>query len=134
MAVPSRYIREVIRLGPLTPLPRVAPYVLGVCGHRGEILPVIDLLRFLERGSTPLGERTRLFVGTTESLTVAWVCEGTLGLRRIQANQLRPPPLGGDSGIAQLTAVVPSTGGQPVLNVLNFARLIQAARQKAVAR
>ncbi len=134
LAVPSKHVREVIRVGPITPLPRVAPFVLGVCGHRGEILPVVDLLRLLERGSTALGERTRLFVGVSDAFTVAWACDGTLGLRRVQPAELRAPPSGGDVGLAQLTAIVPGNGAAPSLHVLNLPRLTQAARQKAVVR
>lgn len=136
LAVPSRHVREVIRVGPITPLPRVAPYILGVLGHRGEILPVVDLLRLLERGKSTLTDRTRLFVGVQDALTAAWVCDGTLGLRRVDGAELRAPPLGGGTALAQVAAIVPSAGqpGQGPLHVLNFARLIQAARERAFAR
>src|SRR5262245_13911017 len=63
LGVPSENVREVIRAGPITPLPRSPSFILGVCGHRGEVFPVLDLLRFLGRGEARLSPRTRLFVG-----------------------------------------------------------------------
>ena len=46
LGVDSGNAREVTRLGVITPLPRAASFVMGVAGHRGEVLPVVDLMRF----------------------------------------------------------------------------------------
>lgn len=134
IGVPSGDVREVARCGPLTPLPRTASFVLGVCGHRGEVLPVVDLLRLLGKGEGKVGPRTRLFVGTVKDLTIAAVVDSVIGLRRIPVDQILPAPMGGDASNEHLLGVVTSRDGHEALNLLNFARLAQSARQRVVAR
>ena len=42
-AVPVENVREIVRVRPITPIPRVARCVRGVISLRGEIIEVIDL-------------------------------------------------------------------------------------------
>ncbi|MFZ5468351.1 MAG: chemotaxis protein CheW [Myxococcota bacterium] len=132
--VPSGNVREVTRLGPMTPLPRTASFVLGVAGHRGEVLPVVDLLRFLGKGEAKVGPRTRLLVGMSGTLTAAVVADAVIGLKRIPVADILPPPLSGDAASEHLVGVVNPTDGQDALSVLDFAKLLQGARQRVVAR
>jgi len=44
----TRCVREVRRSGEFTPLPAVPDFLVGVINLRGEILPLIDIRRFLE--------------------------------------------------------------------------------------
>lgn len=44
----ARCVREVRRFGEFTPLPVVPDFLVGVINLRGEILPLIDIRRFLE--------------------------------------------------------------------------------------
>jgi chemotaxis-related protein WspB len=60
--VPSRLVVEVLPLVPARPVPHSAPYLRGVFGYRGSLVPLVDLgLLFLGR---PLRERlsTRVIV------------------------------------------------------------------------
>lgn len=36
-------VREILRPCPITPVPQVPPYILGVINLRGKIIPVLDL-------------------------------------------------------------------------------------------
>ncbi len=42
-SVPVLKVREIMRLAPVTPVPRMPPYIKGVINLRGKIVPVIDL-------------------------------------------------------------------------------------------
>jgi len=42
-SVPVLKVREIMRLCPITPVPRMPSYILGVINLRGKIVPVIDL-------------------------------------------------------------------------------------------
>lgn len=46
-AIPVERVREIVRLRPITPIPRVPAAVRGVLSLRGEIVQVIDLRRRL---------------------------------------------------------------------------------------
>lgn len=134
MGVPSENVHQVLRAGLLTPLPRTPSFLLGVTGHRGEVLPVLDLLRFLSKGEARIGPRTRLFVGVSGSYTTAVVADTVLGLRRIPVADILPPPLGGDAAAEHLLGVVQGATSEETLNLLNFNKLLQTARQRAVTR
>jgi purine-binding chemotaxis protein CheW len=142
LGVASENVREVVRVGPLTPLPRTPSFILGVCGHRGEVLPVVDLLRFLGKGEARIGPRTRLLVGIAGACVAAVVADAVAGMRRIPTEFIMPPPMGSDATTEYLVGVVHSSAihsiqtssGNQTLSLVNFGKLIQAARQKAVAR
>src|SRR5437016_3662401 len=71
MGVQSENVREVLRAGAVTPLPRMPGFIVGVTAHRGEVLPVMDLYRFLGRGESRLSGRHRLFVATARTFMAA---------------------------------------------------------------
>lgn len=131
LGVPSENVREVIRAGILTPLPRSPAFLMGVCGHRGEVLPVMDILRFLGKGEARLGPRSRLCVGISGTFIAAVVADQVIGLRRIAVADILPPPMGGDASSEHLMGLVT---GQESWSLLNFNKLFSAARQRAVAR
>ena len=134
LGVPSENVREVTRPGLLTPLPRTAAFVLGVCGHRGEVLPVIDLLRFLGKGEMRVGPRTRLCVSVAGSYTAGVLADAVIGLRRIAVADILPAPLGGDASSEHLIGVVNPGIAEESLTLLNLGKLLHTARQRAVAR
>lgn len=134
LAVPSDNVLEVVRTGPLTPLPRAPSFLMGVAGHRGQVLPVVDLLRFLSKGEARVGPRTRLFIGVSGTFVAAVVSDQTLGLRRFRVADILPPPLGGDAATEHLVGVIPGATPADGFSVLNFARVLQTARQRAVQR
>jgi purine-binding chemotaxis protein CheW len=134
LGVPSENVLEVLRAGLLTPLPRTPAFLLGVTGHRGQVLPVVDLLRFLSKGEARIGPRTRLFVGLSGSYMAGVVADTVLGLRRIAVADILPPPLGGDAATEHLLGVVQGASSEDTLSLINFSKLLQSARQRAVAR
>jgi purine-binding chemotaxis protein CheW len=132
LAFPAVNVREVVRPTPLTPLPRTPAFLMGVCGHRGEVLPVVDLLRFLARGEMQVGTRSRLVIGVSGAFVVALLADTVVGLRRVQAQKLLPAPLGGDAANEYLDGVVQLPDGP--LHVVNMGRLLQGIRQRVVYR
>lgn len=134
LAVASEYVREVVRAGMLTPLPRSPAFILGVAGHRGEVLPVVDLLRFLGRGESRVATRTRLFIGVSGTNAIALVADAIIGLRRVPVSAILPPPLGADASSEHLLGVVTENAERQPLTLLDFAKILSAARSRAVAR
>jgi purine-binding chemotaxis protein CheW len=47
---PLQAVREVFTLGPLTPVPTAPAAVAGVANLRGQVIPVLDLMRLLDLG------------------------------------------------------------------------------------
>lgn len=135
LGVPSENVREVVRASTLTPLPRTPAFILGVAAHRGEVLPVLDLLRFLGKGEARMVERSRLFVGVSGTHIAAVVADTVYGLKKFFVSDILPPPVGGDAGSEHLIGVVQGGGAtNDAWSLINFSKLLAAARQRAVAR
>jgi purine-binding chemotaxis protein CheW len=132
--VPSENVLEVLRAGLLTPLPRAPSFLLGVTGHRGEVLPVMDLLRFLAKGEARILPRTRIFVGVSGTYVCGVVADTVLGLRKFLVSDILPPPIGADAATEHMLGVVAGPTAEEAINLLNFSKLLQTARQRAVAR
>ncbi len=134
LGVPSENVLEVLRAGLLTPLPRAPSFLLGVTGHRGEVLPVMDLLRFLAKGEARIMPRTRIFVGVSGTYVCGVVADTVLGLRKFLVSDILPPPIGADAATEHMLGVVAGATAEESINLLNFSKLLQTARQRAVTR
>ena len=133
LGVRSEHVREVTRMGPLTPLPRSPSFLLGVVGHRGEVMPLIDLLRFLGQGESKPTSRSRFFVSDCNGHVVGFLADQVIGLRRIFVADKMPAPSGAASTQAFLDGIVQSRE-LGTLNLLHLPRVVASARQKSVAR
>ena len=72
-AVPVERVREIVRMRPLTPIPRVSEYVRGVISLRGAIIEVVDMRRRLGLDPIEPTRRTRIIVARTSSEEVAGI-------------------------------------------------------------
>jgi purine-binding chemotaxis protein CheW len=133
LAVLSGQVREVARLSPMTPLPRAPSFLLGVVGNRGQVIPVVDLLRFLQQGESKVVRGARIFVGESNSLLVAFLADTVIGLRRIFVADQLPPPSGGGAASEFLTGVVQHRE-LGTLSLLDLSRVLQNARGAVVRR
>ena len=61
-AVPVERVREIIRMRPLTAVPRSPGWLLGVVALRGEIVEVVDLRRRLELEAATPDRSSRIII------------------------------------------------------------------------
>jgi len=60
--LPVLGVREIIRLCPITPVPRMAAYIKGVINLRGKVIPILDLRAKFQLSSESYGERACIVV------------------------------------------------------------------------
>lgn len=60
--LPIEQIVEISTAFPTTPVPRTAPFVIGIGNMRGSVMPVIDLARRLNLGSASKTRETRVLI------------------------------------------------------------------------
>jgi purine-binding chemotaxis protein CheW len=90
-AVPVERVREIVRIRPITPVPRVPKEVRGVISLRGEIVEVIDLR--LRLGLPPIDpiRSTRIIVVHTENGKVAGILvDAVRDVSRVSEDAIRP--------------------------------------------
>lgn len=97
-AVPIDVVREILKLGRLTQLPRMPAFVRGVMNLRGAVVPVIDLCERLGLGEATHTRRACVVIvelhrdDAQRRQTVGVVVDAVHEVADIAAADLEPPP------------------------------------------
>ena len=75
-ALKAEHIQGVERLGDVTPVPNVGPWMRGVINLRGSIASVVDLRAFLEREPLSYNPRTRLLSVDYNEMVICLIVDG----------------------------------------------------------
>ena len=89
-AIETGYIREVLPLKELTPLPCTPPFVLGIINVRGKILSVIDIKRFFELPEKGFTQLNRVIFLHSEGMEFGILADEILGVQDILLGDLQP--------------------------------------------
>jgi purine-binding chemotaxis protein CheW len=120
-ALPVERVREIVRLRPITPMPRVPDAVRGVLSLRGDIVQVIDLRRRLGLAPDPEeSPRRRIVVlGSEDGQTTGLLVDRVSEVLRLRDDALRPPT--GRDTVA-VTALAPH--GERFVSVFDVDRIL----------
>lgn len=88
-AVEATYVREVLPLGELTPMPCTPPFVLGIVNVRGRILSVIDLKRFFDLPEKGLTNLNRVILIGDGDMEFCILADEVLGTARIAGDRVQ---------------------------------------------
>jgi purine-binding chemotaxis protein CheW len=90
-AVPVERVREIVRIRPITPVPRVPKEVRGVISLRGEIVEVVDLRLRLDLEPTEPVRSSRIIVVHSENGKVAGILvDAVREVSRVAEDSIRP--------------------------------------------
>lgn len=98
-AVEFRFIREILPLKNLTPLPCTPDFILGIVNLRGSIVSVIDLRRFFGLQGGGIAEMNRMVVLRSGDMEFGILADEILGMRTV--------PLGGIKPLSFATSIPP---------------------------
>lgn len=90
--IPTEAVREIIRVGDVTEVPRTPTFLLGVISVRGAITPVIDLRQRLGFTPVPPGRAARIVIVELEGQRFGLRVEDVLGLERFRVTDIEPAP------------------------------------------
>ena len=116
-------INELLAVPPLTNVPGTQPWLMGVANVRGNLVPVIDLARFLFGERTQHTERTRLLVVRQGAGSVALMVDEVFGQRTVDAEQRRQAEQEDDPRLARF---VDDRVGDSRLAVFSMGKLVRA--------
>lgn len=91
-AIESPYVKEVITLENLTPLPGIPPFVMGIMSYRGRILSAINLRNFLNLTETGLSEMNKVIVLGDDEMEFGLVADKIEGTENILDADISEPP------------------------------------------
>ena len=89
-AVESTYVREVLPLKDVTPLPCTPAFVLGLINVRGQILSVMDLRVFFDLPREAATRATKIVVLRSGDMEVGIVADGVVEARTLPLDDLHP--------------------------------------------
>lgn len=113
-AVPIEDVREIVRIPPLTEVPRASYNLLGVMNLRGEVLPVYDIKVRLRLAQVPprvagpeadlssVPRSARVVVLRGEEGDAGVLVDAVSEVIRLRPSQIEPPP----SGMSERDCVV----------------------------
>ena len=117
-------ISEIIKVREFTDIPRSLEFVLGIISLRGVVVPVFDLRRRLNLGTSEMLPTSRIVVSQSDDITVGLLVDSINQVVNLADDELEPPP-GVLSGLDRemVTAIGRSHGRMIILlnlkNVLN---------------
>lgn len=85
-------VKEIVRLVPITPVPRSSDFVEGVINLRGQILAVIDLGKRLEIESGSRTDKSRIVVIEFGENTVGMIVDEVVEVLRLSEESIDKTP------------------------------------------
>jgi purine-binding chemotaxis protein CheW len=119
-AVSVESVREIVRMRPITPIPRVSADVRGVISLRGEVIQVIDMRRRLGFPVAEIPKASRIIVVQQEEGSAAGILVDSVRevLRVDETAMLQSP--GGDAGSVESLCV----RGDEFISMINLGRVL----------
>lgn len=102
-AAPIERVREIVRLRPITPVPRVPAPVLGVISLRGEIVQVLDLrLRLSLAAGEPSRDARIIVVHGSDGEVSGVLVDRVEQVLRVPEEAILPAPAGESEFVSAL--------------------------------
>jgi purine-binding chemotaxis protein CheW len=90
--IPTGAVREIIKVGEITEVPRSPKFLLGVISVRGAIIPVLDLRRRLGFPSVEMTRSARIVIVDVEGQRFGLRVEDVIALERFRVSDVEPAP------------------------------------------
>lgn len=87
-ALPLSCIREILRVPPITEVPRAAPDVLGIISVRGQVTTLFDLRRKLSLPCAPVTQKTRVLLADQGEEPLGLLCDRVLEVQRLTEQEV----------------------------------------------
>jgi purine-binding chemotaxis protein CheW len=91
-AIEARFVREIVRLVDLTPVPGTHDFLMGLTNLRGEILAVIDLRTFFGLAARSMTDLCRVVVLGEDRNELGVLADQAHAIAEVPANQVLEPP------------------------------------------
>lgn len=120
-ALPVERVREIVRMRPVTPMPRVPAMVLGVIALRGEVIQVVDLRRRLGMPAAEPTRRSRIVVLHGEDgRTTGLLVDGVTEVLRLPESDISANPPGDAEAVEALCS-----RGDEFVSLIDLERVLE---------
>lgn len=127
-AIQSSQVVEIIRTQPITYIPKLPSYVIGVINLRGKIVPLIDLRLKFNKTPREYDDYTSIVVVETGDLSVGFIVDRVNDVTDVSINQISDAPkLSKDTTHSFVTGIA-TLLGQPVM-ILDTVKILSGDDQ-----
>ena len=92
-AIAITKIQEIILMKPITRIPQVPDFIEGLINLRGSVIPIVNLRKRFGLLPREVDDETRTIVVNIHDKTFGCVVDAVTEVRRINRDQIQPPPL-----------------------------------------
>ena len=85
-------VQEIIRLVPITPVPRAPVAIAGVINLRGKVIPVVNMRSRFSLPARDASPQTRIVVMESEEKIVGFLVDAVSEVLRIPVTTVEDPP------------------------------------------
>ena len=91
-ALEIQQVKEIVRLIPITPVPRTPFFIEGIVNLRGQILTVIDLAKRLNLKVNSRTDKSRIIVVALEELVVGMIVDEVVEVLKLPEDSIEKHP------------------------------------------
>ncbi len=92
-AIEYTYMKEVLTMKNLTPLPGTPEYVMGIVNYRGAVVSALNLKKLFGLREMGLTEFNKLLIISDGTMTIGIVADAIRGNTMINTTTLSKPPM-----------------------------------------
>ncbi|MEN3331793.1 MAG: purine-binding chemotaxis protein CheW [Blastocatellia bacterium] len=91
-AVDIMLVKEVVMMRDITPVPETLAFVEGVMNLRGNLVPVLDLIKRLRARRVQSSAEQRILIARCNGKLIGLIVDGTSEVVRISRDMIEPAP------------------------------------------
>lgn len=91
-SIPSSRVVDIIRMQPITYMPKLPSFVKGVINIRGKIVPLIDLRLKFHKEFREYDEHTCIIVTEMDENSVGFIVDRVNDVTDVDTSEIRPNP------------------------------------------
>ena len=111
-ALPLRTVREILKMQPVTEVPRALADVLGIISVRGLITTVVDLRRRLRMPEQPITKHTRILLVDQGEEVLGLLVDSVLSVFRLRQDEVELAAAAGGDTADYVLGIGRPTGGR----------------------
>ncbi|MFA6449896.1 MAG: chemotaxis protein CheW [bacterium] len=125
-------IREIVRIPPITRVPRSPAFIMGLINLRGKVIPVIDLHKRFGVEKNEITPSARIIVAELGPRTTGLLVDSVSLALKLDASQIEPPPQIVDGGSSEYIKGVGKTDGRLII-ILDVDKFLSDEEQTRLA-
>lgn len=87
-----KYVNEIIGIQPITEIPEVEDYIIGLINLRGKIIPVVDVRIRFNKAPMEYNDRTCIIIVDVKEVVIGLIVDTIAEVVSIADEDIIPPP------------------------------------------